>query len=80
MKNPGIPWPDNEKYLNPRAAWRFPCKLVLPHNVIDYKGERWVEVEWPRDGKYDIGFQLALENNGAMRLFESAKRLKDRAP
>lgn len=60
--------------LNPRAAWPFPCKLVLPHNFIAFKDELWVEVEWPSDGRYDIGYQLATENNGAMRLFELASR------
>lgn len=60
--------------LNPRAAWRFPARVILPHRFIEHKGERWVEVEWPLDGKYDIGYQLALEADGAMRLWELASR------
>ena len=61
-------------HLNPKAAWRFPARVVLPHRFIQYKGERWVEVEWPSDGRYDIGYQLAQEVGGAMRLFELAAR------
>jgi hypothetical protein len=60
--------------LNPRAAWPFPAKLVIPHRFIEFKGERWVEVEWPSDGRYNIGYQLAHEVDGAMRLFELASR------
>ena len=49
-------------------------KVVLPHRFIEWEGEQWVEVEWPSDGRYDIGFQLAQQVDGAMRLFELASR------
>jgi hypothetical protein len=60
--------------LNPRAAWVSHAKLVTPYNFIVYDAKRWVEVEWPADGRYNISYQLAHENNGAMRLFELASR------
>ena len=59
-------------------------KLVEPHYIIWHDGERWVEVEWATDGRYDIGYQLALpvHKEGQadyMGLFESAtrRRVKD---
>jgi len=50
-----------------------------PEKFIMYEGRRWVEVEWPADGRYDIGYQLALEAERPgigryMGLFELASR------
>lgn len=62
------------------------CRIVEPHNIILFRGEEWIEVEWPSDGRYDIGYQLAHEvtkKNGHryMGLFEGAlRRLKQREP
>lgn len=59
-------------------------KLVEPHFLIWFEGERYVEVEWPADGRYDIGYQLAhpVRKEGQadyMGLFERAdRRLRNR--
>lgn len=57
------------------------CPLIKPYNIIEFNGGFWVEVEWPEDCRYDIGYQLAhqTERNGRtyMGLFEStAMRLR----
>lgn len=59
--------------------------LVKPHFFIWFEGERWVEVEWPADGRYDIGYQLAHPVHKAgqadyMGLFENAKRRRVTPP
>jgi len=50
---------------------------VLPHHCIEYQGEKWIEVEWPSDGRYDIGFQLCRSiykgEHRYMGLFEAAR-------
>ena len=53
--------------------------LVEPHFFIWWEGERWVEVEWAADGRYDIGYQLAhpVHKEGQadyMGLFENTQR------
>lgn len=53
--------------------------MVKPPHFIMYEGQRWVEVEWPTDGRYDIGYQLAQETSKPgigryMGLFELASR------
>jgi hypothetical protein len=52
---------------------------ITPQNVIEWRGEKWIEVEWPSDGRYDIGYQLAhpVAKPGSatyMGLFESVER------
>lgn len=54
------------------------AKIVQPQHVIWHDGERWVEVEWAEDGRYDIGYQLALPTRKEgvadyMGLYESAE-------
>lgn len=60
-------------------ALKGKAPLVVPTFLIWFQGERWVEVEWPSDGRYDIGYQLAhpVRKDGQadyMGLFESAAR------
>jgi len=55
-----------------------------PTNYTMHDGQRFVEVEWPADGRYDIGFQLAKETERPgigryMGLFELASRKKIRS-
>jgi hypothetical protein len=50
-----------------------------PEKFIMHDGQRFVEVEWPADGRYDIGYQLATETERPgigryMGLFELASR------
>lgn len=57
------------------SAIRHPQKFLM------FEGQRFVEVEWPADGRYDIGYQLAhkTERLGIgpyMGLFELASRKK----
>jgi hypothetical protein len=36
-------------------------KPIWPTRYIMHGGRRLIEVEWPADGKYDIGYQMAQE-------------------
>lgn len=63
------------------------AQIVQPHHIIWHDGERWVEVEWPEDGRFDIGYQLPLPTRKEgvadyMGLYESAarRRVKDPRP
>lgn len=51
---------------------------VVPHRLIKFRGEDWIEVHWPRDGLYDIGYQHAqeTERDGVryMGLFEAKEQ------
>lgn len=52
-----------------------------PQNFIMFNGQRFVEVEWPADGRYEISRQLAHKTSRPgvgeyMGLFELASRKK----
>ena len=62
-----------------KAEAMMGCPVRRPENFIMHEGQRFVEVEWPADGRYDIGYQLAKETERPgigryMGLFELASR------